>query len=84
MGRRYPSHPVKYRLRHDTVPDTVPTVPLVKVMATEMASRVVDRAIQVHGGLGLMKELPLEWWYRQIRSTRITEGANEVLRWRLA
>ena len=45
---------------------------------------LVDRAIQVHGGLGLMKELPLEWWYRQIRSTRITEGANEVLRWRLA
>jgi acyl-CoA dehydrogenase len=56
---------------------------MVKVMATEMAIRVVDRAIQVHGGLGLMKELPLEWWYRQIRSTRITEGANEVLRWRL-
>jgi alkylation response protein AidB-like acyl-CoA dehydrogenase len=57
---------------------------MVKVMSTEMASRVIDRAIQVHGGLGLMKELPLEWWYRQIRSTRITEGANEVLRWRLA
>ena len=56
---------------------------MVKVMATEMASRVIDRAIQIHGGLGLMKELPLEWWYRQIRSTRITEGANEVLRWRL-
>jgi acyl-CoA dehydrogenase len=56
---------------------------MVKVMATEMASRVVDRAIQVHGALGLMTELPLEWWYRQIRSTRITEGANEVLRWRL-
>jgi len=56
---------------------------MVKVMATEMAGRVVDRAIQVHGGIGLMKELPLEWWYRQIRSTRITEGANEVLRWRL-
>jgi acyl-CoA dehydrogenase len=52
---------------------------MVKIMATEMACRVVDRAIQVHGGLGLMKELPLEWWYRQIRSTRITEGANEVL-----
>jgi alkylation response protein AidB-like acyl-CoA dehydrogenase len=57
---------------------------MVKVMSTEMASRVVDRAIQVHGGVGLTKDLPLEWWYRQIRSTRITEGANEVLRWRLA
>ena len=57
---------------------------MVKVMSTEMASRDVDRAIQVHGGVGLTKDLPLEWWYRQIRSTRITEGANEVLRWRLA
>ena len=38
---------------------------MVKVTATEMASRVVDRAIQVHGGMGLSSELPLEWWYRQ-------------------
>jgi alkylation response protein AidB-like acyl-CoA dehydrogenase len=57
---------------------------MVKVMATEMCSRVVDRAIQVHGGIGLTRELPLEWWYRQVRSLRITEGATEVLRWRLA
>jgi acyl-CoA dehydrogenase len=69
--------------RVDRGEDTRDLSYMVKVMATEMASRVVDRAIQVHGGLGLMKELPLEWWYRQIRSTRITEGANEVLRWRL-
>jgi acyl-CoA dehydrogenase len=39
---------------------------------------------QDHGGVGLTKDLLLEWWYRQIRSTGITEGANEVLRWRLA
>ena len=57
---------------------------MVKVTCTEMASRVVDRAIQVHGGVGLTKDLPLEWWYRQLRSIRITEGATEVLRWRLA
>jgi len=44
----------------------------------------VDRSIQVHGGVGLTKDLPLEWWYRQLRSIRITEGATEVLRWRLA
>jgi alkylation response protein AidB-like acyl-CoA dehydrogenase len=53
-------------------------------MATEMVGRVVDRAIQVHGGVGLTKDLPLEWWYRQVRSIRVTEGASEVLRWRLA
>jgi acyl-CoA dehydrogenase len=57
---------------------------MVKVTATEMASRVVDRAMQVHGGTGLSSELPLEFWYRQLRSIRITEGATEVLRWRLA
>lgn len=56
---------------------------MTKVICTEMASRVVDRSMQVHGGIGLCKELPLEWWYRQMRSIRITEGATEVLRWRL-
>jgi acyl-CoA dehydrogenase len=40
--------------------------------------------MQVHGALGLSSDLPLEWWYRQLRSIRITEGATEVLRWRLA
>jgi alkylation response protein AidB-like acyl-CoA dehydrogenase len=70
--------------RHDRGKDVRNLSYMVKVMSTEMASRVVDRAIQVHGGVGLTKDLPLEWWYRQIRSTRITEGANEVLRWRLA
>lgn len=57
---------------------------MVKITCVEMANRIVDRAIQVHGGMGLTKELPLEWWYRQLRSIRITEGACEVLRWRLA
>ncbi|HYU21162.1 MAG TPA: acyl-CoA dehydrogenase family protein [Chloroflexota bacterium] len=57
---------------------------MTKIYCTEMASRVVDRAIQIHGGVGLTKELPLEYWYRQLRSIRITEGATEVLRWRLA
>ena len=56
---------------------------MVKIVCTEAASRIVDRSMQVHGGLGLMKELPLEWWYRQVRSIRITEGSPEVLRWRL-
>jgi acyl-CoA dehydrogenase len=57
---------------------------MVKIVATETASRVVDRAIQVHGGLGLSSELPLEHWARLLRPVRINEGATEVLRWRLA
>jgi acyl-CoA dehydrogenase len=70
--------------RHDAGEDVRNLSYMVKIMGTELAGRVIDRAIQVHGGLGLTKELPLEWWYRQVRSTRFTEGANEVLRWRLA
>ena len=70
--------------RHDRGEDVRNLSYMVKITATEMASRVVDRAIQVHGGVGLTKDLPLEWWYRQVRSIRITEGATEVLRWRLA
>lgn len=57
---------------------------MTKIFCTETAGRVVDRSLQIHGGVGLSKELPLEFWYRQIRSLRITEGATEVLRWRLA
>ncbi|WP_310961232.1 acyl-CoA dehydrogenase family protein [Nocardioides terrisoli] len=51
---------------------------LAKVAATEAASRVVDRAIQVHGGMGVSREMPLERWYRELRIRRIGEGATEV------
>lgn len=70
--------------RHDRGEDVRNLSYMVKVTCTEMVSRVVDRSLQVHGGVGLTKDLPLEWWYRQVRSIRITEGATEVLRWRLA
>lgn len=51
---------------------------LAKIAATEAASRVVDRAIQVHGGMGVSREMPLERWYRELRIRRIGEGATEV------
>lgn len=56
----------------------------VKCMATEMAFRVLDRAIQIHGGIGLTKDLPLERWFREIRVLRIGEGPNEIHRWVVA
>lgn len=49
-----------------------------KIVATEGAGRVVDRAMQIHGGLGVSKELPLERWYRELRIRRIGEGPTEV------
>jgi acyl-CoA dehydrogenase len=70
--------------RHDRGEDVRQLSYMTKIMCSEMAGRVVDRSIQVHGGVGLTRDLPLEWWYRQVRSIRITEGTPEVLRWRLA
>ncbi len=51
-----------------------------KVFATEIAGRVVDRAIQIHGGMGVAKENPFERWYRELRIKRIGEGPSEVHR----
>jgi acyl-CoA dehydrogenase len=53
---------------------------IAKVVATEAASRVVDRAMQIHGGMGVAKELPLERWYRELRIRRIGEGPTEIQR----
>ena len=53
---------------------------MAKLMASEVAERIVDRAIQIHGGMGLAKELPLERWYRELRTRRIGEGPSEVHR----
>jgi acyl-CoA dehydrogenase len=53
---------------------------IAKVCATETAGRVVDRAIQILGGMGVAKELPLERWYREMRIKRIGEGPSEVHR----
>jgi acyl-CoA dehydrogenase len=51
-----------------------------KVHATEIAGKVVDRCIQMFGGLGVAKELPFERWYREMRIKRIGEGPSEVHR----
>lgn len=53
---------------------------MAKLICSEGAGRVVDRAIQVHGGIGVTKDLPLERWYRELRIRRIGEGPSEVQR----
>jgi acyl-CoA dehydrogenase len=53
---------------------------IAKVVATETAGRVVDRAVQILGGMGVAKEVPLERWYREMRIRRIGEGPSEVHR----
>jgi acyl-CoA dehydrogenase len=51
---------------------------MAKMFATEAAQRVIDRAVQVHGGLGVTKGAKVEELYREIRALRIYEGATEV------
>ncbi|MDG1198584.1 MAG: acyl-CoA dehydrogenase family protein [Actinomycetota bacterium] len=51
---------------------------MAKLVATEAAGRVVDRCIQIHGGIGVTKDLPLERWYRELRIRRVGEGPSEV------
>jgi acyl-CoA dehydrogenase len=51
-----------------------------KVFGTDTAFRVVDRCIQIFGGLGVANELPLERWFRELRIKRIDEGPSEVHR----
>jgi alkylation response protein AidB-like acyl-CoA dehydrogenase len=53
---------------------------MAKLVASEGAGRVVDRAMQIHGGLGMTKDLPLERWYRELRIRRVGEGPSEVQR----
>ena len=51
-----------------------------KYFADEMAFAAIDRCMQIHGGIALTTDLPIERMWRQQRSYRITEGASEVMR----
>jgi len=53
---------------------------IAKLYASAMANRVVDRVLQIHGGMGYTRELPIERWYRELRLYRIFEGTDEMQR----
>lgn len=53
---------------------------MAKLWTTEMAWRVVDEALQIHGGSGYMDGVPIERIYRDVRLFRITEGSSEIQR----
>jgi acyl-CoA dehydrogenase len=51
---------------------------MAKMHATEAAQGVIDKAVQIFGGLGVAKGVKVEELYREIRALRIYEGATEV------
>jgi acyl-CoA dehydrogenase len=57
---------------------------MVKIFGDERSFWAADRCMQIHGGMGLSRELPIERFFRDQRSMMITEGAIEVLRMALA
>ncbi|HEX5588012.1 MAG TPA: acyl-CoA dehydrogenase family protein [Acidimicrobiia bacterium] len=55
-------------------------ISLIKFRGAELLHNVIDRAIQVHGALGVTADTPLEWMYREARYARIYDGPDEVHR----
>jgi acyl-CoA dehydrogenase len=53
---------------------------MAKLFATEAAQRIVDRAVQIHGGVGVQRGSIVERLYREVRAPRIYEGTSEIQR----
>jgi acyl-CoA dehydrogenase len=51
---------------------------MAKLYATESAQRIIDQAVQIHGGVGLMRGSVVEHLYRDVRALRIYEGTSEI------
>src|ERR1700723_627867 len=66
--------------KRDQKIDTDMDMAIAKVKATEMLAMVADEALQIHGGMGLMSDLPLERIWRDARIERIWDGTSEVQR----
>lgn len=64
--------------------DTRHQAAMAKLYGANMANRVVDRVLQIHGGMGYTKELPIERWYREMRVFRIFDGTDEIQRFIIA
>ncbi|MDB5107564.1 MAG: acyl-CoA dehydrogenase [Candidatus Binatus sp.] len=57
---------------------------MIKVFGTEMATDIIDQAMQTYGAMGMTKELPLQLMASQVRTMRIYEGPSEIHRWVIA
>ena len=51
---------------------------MLKLYGSEVYNRIADKAVQIHGGMGYMKDYPVERFYRDARITRIYEGTSEI------
>ncbi|MFI5236342.1 MAG: acyl-CoA dehydrogenase family protein [Ignavibacteriales bacterium] len=76
----YPMESIVYRCAYDfdQGKDVSFQAAIVKLFASEAMTEVADKALQVHGGMGFSRELPMERYYRDARILRIFEGTTEI------
>ncbi len=82
-------HAARLMLHHaawkaDQSMDIIRESGMVKLFSSEMLCRAADKALQIHGGMGYMRECPIEGIYRRARASRIGEGTSEIQRMLLA
>ena len=58
--------------------DVIMYASMAKLFATEAAQRVVDQALQIHGGWGMVRETRVQLLYRAVRAPRVYEGTSEI------
>jgi alkylation response protein AidB-like acyl-CoA dehydrogenase len=58
----------------------VKEISMVKLLSAQMAFRVADQALQIHGGYGYMLEYPIQRYWRDIRLSRIGGGTDEIMK----
>ena len=67
-----------WQVDHDI--DSRQSQSMAKLYGGVKANEIVDRVLQIHGGMGYTRELPVERWYRELRVLRIYEGTDEIQR----
>jgi alkylation response protein AidB-like acyl-CoA dehydrogenase len=63
---------------YDNGKDISQEAAMVKLYCSEAVSEVADKALQIHGGMGFSREIPIERFYRDARILRIFEGTSEI------
>ena len=81
LGRAYLYETLRRVMAGD---DVGSAASMCKLYCTEMAGRVADRAVQIHGGMGLVRSYPVERFFRDLRHYRVGEGSSEVQRMLIA
>jgi len=64
----------------DNAPDKTKFAAMAKRLATDSGSRIVDQALQLHGGYGYLQDYPIERFWRDLRVHSILEGTNQIMR----